>query len=347
MIGLAIQLLLSLAAGCEVAAQSSSSAGASPLPIQEPAGAGANANRQTGSEEAGVGTAVPPTASAAGSSPSAQAFPPLPADAEAPADRISPESLQEYAAELRAALPEAGYTVLVETPFVVIGNEAPERVRQHAERTIRWAVKHLQQDYFSRDPQPIVEIWLFGDKESYEAGCERLTGAKPGTPFGFYSAANRKLIMNIATGGGTLVHEIVHPFMAANFPGCPAWFNEGLASLYEQCGEEAGQITGYTNWRLRGLQLAISDQRALPIPAVVGTSTREFYGESAGLHYATARYLCLFLQERKLLREFYHRFRADAAEDPTGIGTLTRLLSVTDWNQFQTDWQSWVEQLQF
>jgi len=28
-----------------------------------------------------------------------------------------------------------------------------------------------------------------------------------------------------------LVHEIVHPFMRANFPECPAWFNEGLASL--------------------------------------------------------------------------------------------------------------------
>ena len=25
------------------------------------------------------------------------------------------------------------------------------------------------------------------------------------------------------TGGGTLVHEIVHPFLRANFPECPAW----------------------------------------------------------------------------------------------------------------------------
>ena len=46
-------------------------------------------------------------------------------------------------------------------------------------------------------------------------------------------------IMNIATGGGTLVHEIVHPYVEANFPGCPAWFNEGLGSLYEACGGEA------------------------------------------------------------------------------------------------------------
>ena len=53
-------------------------------------------------------------------------------------------------------------------------------------------------------------------------------------------------MMNIGTGGGTLVHEIVHPFVAANFPHCPPWFNEGLGSLYEQCGEEDGRIHGYT-----------------------------------------------------------------------------------------------------
>ena len=46
--------------------------------------------------------------------------------------------------------------------------------------------------------------------------------------------------MNIATGGGTLVHEIVHPFVEANFPGCPTWFNEGLGSLYEQSAERKG-----------------------------------------------------------------------------------------------------------
>lgn len=54
----------------------------------------------------------------------------------------------------------------------------------------------------------------------------------PGTPYGYYLPGHDAMIMNISTGGGTLVHEIVHPFMAANFPGSPTWFDEGLASLY-------------------------------------------------------------------------------------------------------------------
>ena len=63
--------------------------------------------------------------------------------------------------------------------------------------------------------------------------------------------------MNIATGGGTLVHEIVHPFMAANFEQCPSWFNEGLGSLYEQSAAGADWV--YQVWEVepgRFLKLA-------------------------------------------------------------------------------------------
>ena len=63
--------------------------------------------------------------------------------------------------------------------------------------------------------------------------------------------------MNIGTGGGTLVHEVVHPFIAASFPAAPAWFNEGLASLYEAVREKDGQFWGLPNWRLDGLKRAI------------------------------------------------------------------------------------------
>ena len=119
---------------------------------------------------------------------------------------------------------------------------------------MKWAVDRLKALYFQRDPEFIIDIWLFRDRESYEEHAEKLFGDKPYTPYGYYSAQHRALVMNIATGGGTLVHEIVHPFMAANFAACPSWINEGLASLYEQSGEENGQIKGFVNWRLDGLQ---------------------------------------------------------------------------------------------
>ncbi len=136
--------------------------------------------------------------------------------------------------------------------------------------------------------------------------------------------------MNIATGGGTLVHEIVHPFVAANFPECPAWFNEGLGSLYEQSGEEDGRIVGYTNWRLHGLQEAIRKKRVPSFKTLCSTTTDEFYEKDRGTNYAQARYLCYYLQQHGLLRKFYHRFYADRKKDPTGYATLQEILGRSD-----------------
>ena len=154
-----------------------------------------------------------------------------------------------------------GFTVVIQRPFVVTGDEPAETVRRRAAGTVKWAADHLKRAYFAEDPDDILEIWLFKDKESYDKHTVELFNDWPDTPFGYFSHTHKALIMNIDTGGGTLVHEIVHPFIASNFPECPSWFNEGLASLYEQCGDRRGQIWGFTNWRLKGLQEAIQAVR--------------------------------------------------------------------------------------
>ena len=153
--------------------------------------------------------------------------------------------------------------------------------------------------------------------------------------------------MNIGTGGGTLVHEIVHPFMAANFPNCPSWFNEGLASLYEQSAERKGRIVGLTNWRLAGLQQSIRAGQLPSFKTLTHTSSSEFYGEGSGSHYAQARYLMYYLQERGLLRKYYRSFVTQQASDPTGYQTLQQTLGRTDMVAFQREWEAWVLALSF
>src|SRR5262249_24475658 len=162
---------------------------------------------------------------------------------------------------------------------------------------------------------------------------------------GYYSAEHRALIMNIDTGTGTLVHEIVHPFVRANFPNCPAWFNEGLGSLYEQCGERDGHIIGRTNWRLAGLQRAIRPGHLPSFKELTGTTTREFYGDDRGTNYAQARYLCYYLQEHGALIKFYRDFVANQKRDPTGYQTLVKTLDTDDMAAFQENWQKFVMQL--
>lgn len=254
----------------------------------------------------------------------------------------------QHIRKLKTRLPESDhFSIVIQAPFVVIGNESAAMVERRAESTVKWAVERLKKAYFEKDPAEIIDIWLFKDKDSYERHAQELFGAKPGTPFGYYSPRDKALVMNISTGGGTLVHEIVHPFVAANFPQCPSWFNEGLGSLYEQCGDRDGRITGYTNWRLAGLQQAIRTQSVPSFETLCSTGRNEFYNSDRGTNYAQARYLCYYLQERDLLGKFYHRFRDNCREDPTGYQTLKAVLGSRDMDAFQKEWQQYVLKLRF
>jgi hypothetical protein len=240
----------------------------------------------------------------------------------------------------RAAATDFSY--VVQRPFVVVGDESKQAIQEHAEATVKWAVDRLKQDFFASDPKEILDIWLFKDTASYEKHAALLFGDTPTTPYGYYSAAHKALIMNIATGGGTLVHEIVHPFMEANFPACPPWLNEGIGSLYEQCGDANGHIHGFTNWRLPGLQRAIRSKQVPSFKELTALDSNAFYNEDKGVNYAQSRYLCYYLQEKGLLVKFYQEFQARQKEDRSGFKTLQHILGEADMDVFKTKWEKYV-----
>ncbi|HEY0348115.1 MAG TPA: hypothetical protein VGC60_08150 [Pyrinomonadaceae bacterium] len=244
--------------------------------------------------------------------------------------------------ELKKKLPSAEFTIVVQPPFVVVGDESEAVVKAHSEHTVKWAVDRLKQDYFTKDPKEILDIWLFKDSASYERNALALFGEKPTTPYGYYSSRHKALIMNISTGGGTLVHEIVHPFVEANFPDCPPWLNEGLGSLYEQSGEVNGHIHGYTNWRLPGLQAAIKAGTVPSFKDLMSLSSRAFYDDDKGTNYGQSRYLCYYLQQRGLLVKYYREFVNHQKDDASGYKTLVRVLAVRDMTAFKRRWGKFV-----
>lgn len=253
----------------------------------------------------------------------------------------------QHLMKLRKQIPSADFAVVIERPFVVVGDEGLRAVQLRAEQTVRWAVTRLKAAYFETDPASIIDIWLFKDKDSYEKHARAIFNDVPTTPFGYSSTEHNALIMNIATGGGTLVHEMVHPFIDADFPACPAWFNEGLASLYEQSTGKDYRIWGLTNWRLAGLQQAIQRKRLSSFDKLTHTTKLGFYNDVAGTHYAQARYLCYYLQEKGLLGTYYRRFKANSAKDPSGYDTLKVVLNEPDMTAFQPKWEKFVLGLRF
>jgi hypothetical protein len=265
----------------------------------------------------------------------------------APPHGLGRTDFAQHIRALKEKVPRKGFTIVIQEPFVVVGDEPPPVVRARALRTVKWAVDKLKACYFKKDPNRVMDVWLFKDKESYRKHTRSLFNDRPTTPFGYCSPEHDALIMNIATGGGTLVHEMVHAFMDPNFPECPSWFNEGLASLYEQSTSKNGRIWGLTNWRLAGLQKAIRAGHVPSFETLTGTTTRQFYNEDPGTNYSQARYLCYYLQEKGLLRTYYRRFVANAAEDPTGYDTLKEVLGEKDMAAFKKKWESYVMKLRF
>jgi len=273
--------------------------------------------------------------------------PPPPRRTTEPEPQTELDPLEAAAARLRGLHERDGFTVVVQDPFLVVGDESPALVQRRATNTVGWASARLREAYFDQAPPGPPVVWLFRDDESYRRWAKALWDDEPDTPYGYYSAEHNVLVMNISTGGGTLVHELVHPFIDANFPQCPSWFDEGLASLYEQCGERDGKIVGFENWRLSGLREHIEAGTNPSFDALTHTSREAFYADESGVHYAQARYLCFYLQEHGLLRRYYHAFVAAAEVDPSGYETLKTVLDTRDMKAFQREWERYVLALRF
>ena len=253
------------------------------------------------------------------------------------------EQLDARAKELEKKLKGQGYTVLVEPPFVVIGDSPAKEVQKVTTGFLRSKVALLEKEFFTKRPEKLLEVWLFRNEKTFRKGAKKFFNDDPETPYGYYSPDAGALIMN-ASGLGTLSHELVHPYMEANFPDVPSWFNEGLASLYERPSEKKGHIIGLPNWRLPNLKKEIREKTLPKMSKLLGTTRDGFY-EAQYDAYAYARYIVYYLQEHGKLQEFYKKFLEDK-KDLTGATALAAVLG-EDLDTFEPKWRKWVLAIQY
>jgi len=245
---------------------------------------------------------------------------------------------------LRGRVP-TDFPVIRSDPFLVTGDIAEADGRRLVEQTIAPCTRALYHDFFEKRPDFVITIFLFGDDTRYRTWSKKLFGREPTSKFGYYLRGEQALMMNIATGSGTLVHEMVHPLMAVDFPESPAWFNEGMGSLFEQCRVSEGpSLSGLVNWRLPILQRAVDTMDYVSLKELVATTRNEFYGPKQSVQYAEARYLLMYAQEKGLLRALYRHFRANVEQDPTGRLSLESTFGKR-LSEVESDWLAWVKTL--
>ncbi|MFW6132455.1 MAG: hypothetical protein ACOC8F_01060 [Planctomycetota bacterium] len=252
------------------------------------------------------------------------------------------------------------FRVVVRPPFVVAGRaklragDGEVRLERLVATSVVRPARAMWSSYFTARPARPVVVLLFDDAQTYREQAEKLFGDTDVPHFG-YCRGDGTLVMNIATGTGTLVHELTHALIAPDFIAVPTWFNEGLASLHEQCRVGPERITGLCNWRLPALQAAVRDEDLRPLRELV--TARDFYGPQRGLNYAHARYFVMYLQQRGRLKRFYKTFRAMWHESlvrseggPGEVAPDVRAIEAVlerDIDAVDAAWRRWVATLRY
>jgi hypothetical protein len=260
-----------------------------------------------------------------------------------------PEPDPAVIAQMKAALVaelDGSFVILNVGPWVLATDLDAASARNFATSTISRYAASIQRQLFTKEARSApVKVYLFKDKASYETWNLKLFNEKPSTPYGYYSRGRNALVMNIGTGGGTLLHEMTHAMAEVDFPGIPAWLNEGLGSLFEASSiTPSGHISGITNWRLAGLQQDLPRGNSPRLATLLQMDDTVFYGPHSGSNYAAARYLMQWLQAQGKLEAFYVRVRERRDAD-----ALASLCAVIDDQatvaQLEHQFYAWVKTL--
>jgi hypothetical protein len=251
------------------------------------------------------------------------------------------DDCQREARKLRRQL-DSSFRIRVEPPFIVAGDLSAEELDGYVRNNLLRPAKAMWSTYFDTRPDRVITILLMSDRDSYEKWAMKLFRDDDLPYFGYYKPYYRTLIMNISTGGGTLVHELTHALVAYDFPGIPLWFNEAMASLHEEStiSGDGRSIVGKANWRLRSLQRAIRGGRLRPLRDLI--TKKDFYDDAhRGLNYGQARHFALYMQEKGLLKSFYESFRKEGCGRDLGLGLVERTFGKRI-GEIERDYNKWV-----
>jgi hypothetical protein len=250
-----------------------------------------------------------------------------------------PETYDRSSARLQSRLP-SDWAVIDEYPFLLTGNVSERHMQVALDDVIRPMSRALAVDYFDYPPSEPITLVLMADDASYSDALGRLGHRGREEYAGIYSKRDRRLILNLATGDGTLAHELTHALAHADFPRLPEWLDEGLAALHEESvfSDDGHRLIGLANWRDAALRAAYRRQRPPEIEQLV---LSDFDHDDAEVDYAFARNICLYLQSRELLSALYRKSRARIADDPHALKSLLEITGSDSTTTFDDTFREW------
>ncbi len=160
----------------------------------------------------------------------------------------------------------------------------------------------------AKQPDASVTLLLFSDPDRYREVAE--TYGPLISDWGFYLPAKRVAIANTGASIGNLRHELVHPLIGDDYPGIPAWLNEGVAALYGSAKLGRRGFTFLVNYRLRDLKRALANGTCPTFAKLAASTDLDVRGENAMVYYALSRYVLLYAERQGKLSQLYADLRS-------------------------------------
>lgn len=249
---------------------------------------------------------------------------------------------QTTARRLRESLP-AGFAIATQPPFVIAGDLPKPQLEQIRTNVIGPVSRALQATYFTSPPQYPISIVICSTEEIFRQLAQEWDGHLDAGYHGYYQRDKRRVLLDLEAGNGSLAHELTHALSHADCPLLPEWFDEGLGALHEeaQYAPDGHRLIGLPNWRCSLTRRACQTGRLPPVRKLA--DPQNFRSGDVGLNYAVSRSICLFLQDRRVLTEYYQALKTRSGTDPHGLRTLCRILGVTDEDQFERQFAAWIK----
>lgn len=255
--------------------------------------------------------------------------------------QVSDDACRKRAADLREKLgPEC--RIVVRPPFVLAGDFRERKLDELHRDYVLPVSRALHTCYFDRPPSEPIVILAFSADAPYRRYARILDGKTRARYSGYFQRSDRRIVLNLATGHGTLAHELTHALAAGDAPELPEWFDEGLASLHEECRFSADglRLIGRPNWRGNYLKRPLQAGKLPSLDSLM--QTRTLRGDREAVLYALSRYFCLYLQQRQLLAHYYRKLRQSIHADPTGRLALRELLHADALDGIDRSFRAWL-----
>ncbi len=239
---------------------------------------------------------------------------------------IDPALLRQRMKDLSATTTPAALTQLTQAivkkaapafagpHFVVVAYAGqPQSMLVDVSNKLEAALTFFDRRYGLSAPDSRITVYLASSREDIAELANKIHGLTLAPDTIGYSLTNDQSIAAMAAGGftSTLYHELTHLLLRRQLGDAPPWLDEGLAALYETVEEgkdpvQGGRtLRGVDNWRYDVLHtspgLIPSFEKLIHMDWRAFQNADENYeGSRQTVNAATARYLMLFLQDRRL-----------------------------------------------